>query len=46
MLAAYLLDASRTRYELDTVTQAEGLTPIAPRTVWLGTGRTAARPPS
>jgi len=45
MLAAYLLDASRTRYELDTVTQAEGLTPISARTDWLGTGRTS-RPPA
>jgi DNA polymerase-1 len=44
MLAAYLLDASRTHYELDLLTQAEGLTPISARTVWLGTGRTTRVP--
>jgi DNA polymerase-1 len=44
MLAAYLIDASRTGYELDVLTQAEGLTPIPPRSAWLGTGRTARVP--
>jgi DNA polymerase-1 len=44
MLAAYLLDASRTRYELDIVAAAHGL-PLWPRTAWLGSGR-KARPAS
>jgi DNA polymerase-1 len=44
MLAAYLLDASRTRYDVEVVAGAEGLATLSPRAVWLGTGRTA-RPP-
>lgn len=40
MLAAYLLDASRTRYDLDVVTAIEGAQEIPPRGVWLGSGRT------
>jgi DNA polymerase I len=44
MLAAYLLDASRTRYDLDVLAAAVGLTTLVPRAAWLGTGRTA-RPP-
>src|SRR5687767_12378183 len=41
MLAAYLLDASRTRYELDVLASAVGLTTLVPRAAWLGTGRTS-----
>ena len=41
MLAAYLLDASRTRYDLDVVSSAEGITPIAGRTSWMGSGASA-----
>jgi DNA polymerase-1 len=40
MLAAYLLDASRTRYDLDLLANAARLTDVAPRTAWLGTGKT------
>jgi DNA polymerase-1 len=43
MLAAYLLDASRTRYDLDVVAAAEGVVPPAARGSWMGTGA-AARP--
>lgn len=43
-LAAYLLDASRTKYDLATVVAAEGLTPIAGRVEWLGQGRAARAP--
>jgi DNA polymerase-1 len=45
MLAAYLLDASRTRYDLDVVSGSEGLPGVTPRALWIGTGRTA-RPTS
>jgi DNA polymerase I len=41
MLAAYLLDASRTRYDLDVVTAAEGIAPIASRASWIGGGASA-----
>jgi DNA polymerase-1 len=41
MLAAYLLDASRTRYDLDVVSSAEGIPPIAGRTSWMGSGASA-----
>jgi DNA polymerase-1 len=41
MLAAYLLDASRTRYDLDVVTAAEGLPPVAARSSWIGSGASA-----
>jgi DNA polymerase-1 len=44
MLAAYLLDASRTRYDLEVVAGAEGLVSLTPRTLWIGTGRTAKPP--
>jgi DNA polymerase-1 len=45
MLAAYLLDAARTHYDLDVVAASEGLAPPAPRGSWLGTGA-SARPGS
>src|SRR5262245_47468848 len=38
MLAAYLLDASRTRYDLDVVSGSEGILPTASRGSWMGTG--------
>jgi DNA polymerase-1 len=38
MLAAYLLDASRTRYDLDVVSGTEGVLPTASRGSWMGTG--------
>jgi DNA polymerase I len=38
MLAAYLLDASRTRYDLDVVSGTEGILPTASRGSWMGTG--------
>jgi DNA polymerase-1 len=38
MLAAYLLDASRTRYDLDVVAATEGIAPPAGRGTWMGTG--------
>ena len=41
MLAAYLLDASRTRYDLDVVAAAEGVVPPAARGSWMGTGASA-----
>src|SRR5450631_734037 len=41
MLAAYLLDASRTRYDLDVVAAAEGIVPPAARGYWMGTGASA-----
>ncbi len=41
MLAAYLLDASRTRYDLDVVAAAEGIVPPASRGHWMGTGASA-----
>jgi DNA polymerase-1 len=40
MLAAYVLDASRTRYDLDVVAGAEGIA-IAGRGTWMGTGASA-----
>ncbi len=43
MLAAYLLDASRTRYDLDVVAAVEGIVPPAARGRWMGTG-VSARP--
>jgi DNA polymerase-1 len=43
MLAAYLLDASRTRYDLDVVSGTERVLPTASRGAWLGTGA-ATRP--
>jgi DNA polymerase-1 len=43
MLAAYLLDASRTRYDLEVVAAVEGIVPPAARGTWMGTG-VATRP--
>ena len=40
MIAAYLLDASRTRYDLDVIAAGEGITDVISRPTWLGTGRT------
>jgi DNA polymerase-1 len=45
MLAAYLLDAARTHYDLDVVAASEGIAPPAPRGSWMGTGA-SARPGS
>jgi DNA polymerase-1 len=41
MLAAYLLDASRTRYDLELVAATEGTAPLAARGRWMGTGASA-----
>ena len=41
MLAAYLLDASRTRYDLDVITAAEGIAGVAGRASWIGSGASA-----
>ncbi len=41
MIAAYLLDASRTRYDLDVVAAGEDRGEAVARTVWMGTGRNA-----
>jgi DNA polymerase-1 len=41
MIASYLLDASRTRYDLDVVAAGEGVTDVASRTSWLGSGARA-----
>jgi DNA polymerase-1 len=40
MIAAYLLDASRTRYDLDVVGGSEGV-PTASRASWMGSGASA-----
>ena len=45
MLAAYLLDAARTHYDLDVVATSEGVSPPAARSSWMGTGA-SARPGS
>ena len=45
MLAAYLLDASRTRYDLDVVAAAAGVAGTAARATWMGSGA-SARPGS
>jgi len=45
MLAAYLLDAARTHYDLDVVAASEGVSPPASRGSWMGTGA-SARPGS
>jgi DNA polymerase I len=45
MLAAYLLDAARTHYDLDVVATSEGVPPPAARSSWMGTGA-SARPGS
>jgi DNA polymerase-1 len=41
MIASYLLDASRTRYDLDVVAAGEGVNDVASRTSWLGSGARA-----
>jgi DNA polymerase-1 len=41
MIASYLLDASRTRYDLDIVAAAEDRGEVVGRTSWMGTGRNA-----
>jgi DNA polymerase-1 len=41
LLAGYLLDASRTRYDLEVLAAAAGITGVVGRTTWLGSGRTA-----
>jgi DNA polymerase-1 len=45
MLGAYLLDASRTRYDLDILAVGQGRADVAPRGSLLGSGR-KSRPPS
>jgi DNA polymerase-1 len=45
MLAAYLLDAARTHYDLDVVATSERVPPPPARASWLGTGA-SARPGS
>ncbi|HVY37853.1 MAG TPA: DNA polymerase I [Polyangia bacterium] len=45
MLAAYLLDAARTHYDLDVVAASEGVAPPPARGAWMGTGA-SARPGS
>jgi DNA polymerase-1 len=41
MIASYLLDASRTRYDLDVVAAAEDRGEVVARIAWMGTGRNA-----
>jgi DNA polymerase-1 len=41
MLGAYLLDASRTQYDLATLAGGEGIADVQARQNWLGSGRTA-----
>lgn len=41
MLGAYLLDASRTQYDLATLAGGEGMGDVLARQTWLGSGRTA-----
>ena len=45
MLAAYVLDASRTTYDINVLAAASGIVDVSPRTAWLGSGK-AARPGS
>ncbi|HXU65177.1 MAG TPA: DNA polymerase I [Polyangia bacterium] len=45
MLAAYLLDAARTHYDLDVVASSEHVPPPPARATWIGTGA-SARPGS
>ncbi|MES1210294.1 MAG: DNA polymerase I, partial [Pseudomonadota bacterium] len=45
MLAAYLLDASRTRYDIDVLAAAADIGDVSSRVAWLGSGK-SARPPS
>jgi DNA polymerase I len=44
MLAAYLLDASRSRYDIEMLAAGAGVNDVAPRTTWLGTGKNARLP--
>jgi DNA polymerase I len=44
MLGAYLLDASRTRYDLDILAVAQGRADVAPRGTLLGSGRNSRTP--
>lgn len=39
MLAAYLLDASRTRYDIEVVAGGLGVRDVSSRPLWLGTGK-------
>jgi DNA polymerase-1 len=41
MIASYLLDASRTRYDLEFVAAHEDKGEVVARTAWMGTGRNA-----
>jgi DNA polymerase-1 len=41
MIASYLLDASRTRYDLEVVAGAEDQGEVTSRASWMGTGRNA-----
>ena len=41
MIASYLLDASRTRYDLEVVAGAEDQGEVTSRSSWMGTGRNA-----
>jgi DNA polymerase-1 len=43
LIASYLLDASRTRYDLDVVAAAESLGEVAPRAAWIGTGKSTRK---
>jgi DNA polymerase-1 len=44
LLAGYLLDASRTRHDLEMVAGAVGVRGLSGRAAWMGTGRTARAP--
>ena len=44
LLGAYLLDASTTRYELESLASAAGLPPPGPRSAWLREGKTTRVP--
>ncbi len=44
LLAGYLLDASRTRHDLEMVAGAVGVRGLSGRPAWLGTGRAARAP--
>ncbi|MBC8132118.1 MAG: DNA polymerase I, partial [Deltaproteobacteria bacterium] len=44
MLAAYVLDASRTTYDINVISAAAGITDVSPRAAWLGAGKGARAP--
>lgn len=44
MLASYVLDASRTTYDINVIAAAAGITDVAPRAAWLGSGKGARAP--